>query len=165
MIEFPVLTSPTSDRKDFEDRLIEILNSDWKELIAVSPFVDTIAIQNIINRVGYAEKRLILVTRLKTLWRDQKASVRQAAANLKKVASSNPALRQRVTWYINEKLHAKFIIKDSELVLFGSQNLTYSGLRQNYELGALIRDNDSVMKARAFAEDIIKGAKEGKLFP
>jgi len=115
MIEFPVLTSPTSNRKDFEDRLIEILNSDWKELIAVSPFVDTTAIQNI--------------------------------------------------WYINEKLHAKFIVKDSELVLFGSQNLTYSGLRRNYELGALIRDNDSVMKARAFAEDIIKGAKEGKLFP
>jgi cardiolipin synthase len=40
----------------------------------------------------------------------------------------------------DHRLHAKVVVADSNTVLIGSANLTYSAMLDNYELGVLIND-------------------------
>ncbi len=42
----------------------------------------------------------------------------------------------------NEELHAKLVVVDRAIALVGSANLSMRGMRQNYELGIILRDSE-----------------------
>ncbi len=164
-LEFPLLTSPASNRDDFLARFQELVESEFSELVAVAPFVDGKLMENLLRGFLYNERRLLIVTRYRKLYKEQKKGVRRAVERLKEAAAKDPTLAARVTWHVNPRLHAKFVIRDWECVLFGSQNFTYSALKQNYELGAFISPlGDFRAELESFLDEIIRN-KSNTLFP
>lgn len=164
-IEFPILTSPANDRDDFLERMQELVASDFRELIAVAPYVDGKLIENLLREFLFNYRKLTIVSRYGDLFREQKAGIRKAVAELKSAAAKDTSMAERIVWHVNPRLHAKFIIRDWECVLFGSQNFTYSALKNNYELGALIEPIDEFKsELEAFLKDIVDNSTK-KLFP
>lgn len=163
-IEFPILTSRATGESSFLDKIQEMVDSEFKELIVAAPFVDAYIMENVFKRCALSDKKLTIITRYSTLSKGRGAisikAIDKAIELIKRFESINPILKENVKWYANEKLHAKFLIKDWESVLFGSQNFTrYGGLngeRGNYELGAFIHDYEIVNHLRQFVYEIIK---------
>jgi len=168
VLKFPILTSPISRRSDFLDEFQNIVDSDFKELIVISPFVDVFIIENILRRCIFKDRKMLIATRYgsTSLSATQRKDIDKAIDVIVQYESKDIKLPEKVRWIRNEKLHAKFIIKDWETVLFGSQNITqFGGLRGNYELGARIDGSEYVEKLRPFVEDIKRGAKRKPFYP
>ena len=51
-------------------------------------------------------------------------------------------------------LHAKCVLVDGRLGLFGSANLSYHGLRRNFEIGVLVVDPVLVSRADSLAREM-----------
>ena len=166
VIKFPIITSPKSRRFDFLNEFNVLVNSDFREMIAISPFVDVFIIENIIKRCLFKDRKLEVVTRYGSLTSPQRKGIDLAVAKILEYEKKDNDLRKKILWLRNERLHAKFIIVDWKTVLFGSQNFTKKGgLTGNYELGALIDDPDEVQKTRQFVEDIIITSKKKPFYP
>jgi hypothetical protein len=164
-IEFPIVTSPPAKRDDFLKKLQEIALSDFDHLITVAPFVDGKVMTNLLKGFLYNARQLTIVTRFGDLYQDQKELIRETIARLMAAANKDQTLSSRVVWYVNPKIHAKFVIKDWECILFGSHNFTYSALKKNYELSAYIEGIGGFEKdLRAFVDDIIQHSTK-TLFP
>src|SRR5258707_524200 len=163
--KFPIITSPTLKRNDFQAEFERILATDFKELIIISPFVDGEVITNVLRHFRYNDKNLTIASRYGDLYKDQKQRVTEAAEKIVKFAEKDPTITTRIRWLVVKTLHAKLVIRDWMEVLFGSQNFTYSAWRNNYELGALIDDPAEVAKVRPFVEDLLKNHNGNTLFP
>lgn len=164
-ITFPVLTSPSTDQDDFLARFQELAASEFEHLIAVAPYVDGKLVENLLRGFLFNKRKLTIITRYGNLFKVQKARVRKAVKKLEAAAAKDPTMSDRIVWYVNPRLHAKFVIKDWECVLFGSQNFTYSALKGNYELGAFIEQIDDFRPAlEAFLLDIMD-SRSKVLFP
>lgn len=167
-IKFPILTSPPSKKFDFLNEFQEIVSSDFTELIVASPFVDVFIIENIIKRCIFKDRKIMVITRYGStvITNSQRQNILKAVNKIVEYERKDSLLPKKILWLRNERLHAKFIIKDWETVLFGSQNFTKSGgLTGNYELGAMITDSDEVKKLRPFIEDIKLGSKKKPFYP
>ena len=166
-MQFPILTSPSSKRDDFLHELQRMADSDFSEIIIVSPFVDHYIIDNFIRRCVFNQRKLTVITRYggRGLNDRQRAWIDEAIAMARQYATSkDPSLSDRVTWLQCNRVHAKLVIRDWTQVLFGSQNLTErGGLTGNFELGALIQNDTQVTRLRDFVADIIKASRP--LFP
>jgi phosphatidylserine/phosphatidylglycerophosphate/cardiolipin synthase-like enzyme len=164
-IEFPIVTSPPAKRDDFLKKFQEIALSDFKHLIAVAPFVDGRLITNLLKGFLYNTRRLTIVTRYGDLFPDQKKLINQTITKLKSAAKKDQTISERVIWRVNPRVHAKFVIKDWQCILFGSHNFTYSALKKNYELSAYIEGISSFKKdLRAFLDNILQHSTK-TLFP
>ncbi len=137
-IEFPIVTTPKHN--EFLRKFQQIVDSDFAELILISPFVDGQLIQNLMLRLPLSQRKLTIVTRYGDLFRGQKKNLKAAVTALEKRAKKDPTLAKRVVWHVNNRVHAKIFIVNWESVLFGSQNLTYAALKENYEVGAYLED-------------------------
>jgi hypothetical protein len=164
-VTFPIVTSSISKRDEYLVKLQDIVDSDFQELFFIAPYVDGMLIENLLKRFLYNQKRLILISRFGDLFPEQKTKVRKAVVALKAYARKDHTIAERVTWYVTPNLHAKLVIKDWHSILFGSQNFTYSALKGNFELGALLEDIEEVRKPlEEFVGEIIKSSSK-KLFP
>ncbi|MQY64756.1 MAG: hypothetical protein GH143_10730 [Calditrichaeota bacterium] len=162
-LEFPIITTPVKD--DFLTKFQQLVDSDFKELILIAPFVDGQLIQNLMLRFPLSERKLTIVTRYGDLYKKQKKNLNIAVKRLTKMARKDPTLSQRVIWYVNKRVHAKVFIVNWESVLFGSQNLTYSALKENYELGAYFEDLAQYKSdLETFVKAVISGSTQ-TLFP
>ena len=164
-IEFPIVTSPPAKRDDFLKKFQEIALSDFKHLIAVAPFVDGRLITNLLKGFLYNTRRLTIVTRYRDLFPDQKKLINQTITKLKSAAKKDQTISKRVIWYVNPRIHAKFVIKDWQCILFGSHNFTYSAMKKNYELSVYLEGiSGSKKDLRVFLDDIIEHSTK-TLFP
>jgi len=160
-ITFPILTVPSQERSDFLEKLQQLADSDFKEMIVMSPFVDSHIIKNLVGRCVFNDKRLLVITRYKQSLPNQCKMMDKA----KKVISQfkDFTLTDRVRWQINERLHAKCVVCDWQQVLFGSQNLTqFGGLgnrgKGNFELGVYIEKipEDYVAQLKEFIDEVLR---------
>ncbi len=158
-IEFPILTVPSTETSDFLDILQNLVDSNFKEMVILSPFVDAHIVKNIISRCIFKKKKILIITRYKLSLPEQKKAMDKAQKYLMEL--KNYTLKERIRWEINEKLHAKCVICDWNTILFGSQNLTqFGGLghkgKGNYELGMFLKDlpDDYKEKLREFINEV-----------
>ena len=163
-IIFPIVTTSKCD--EYLEKLQIIVESDFKDLFFIAPFVDGLLIENLLRRFPYNQKSLVIVSRFGDLFKAQKNRIKKAVIALNSHAKKDPTIAKRIIWYVNPKLHAKIVIKDWKTILFGSQNFTYSALKKNFELGAYFeniseKDNEALKK---FVDDIINSSTK-KLFP
>ena len=159
-LTFPVLTAPGLKITDFLDDLQLMVNIDFKELVVVSPFVDAFIIRNIIRRTLHRERRVTVITRYGRGEEQQKRAIDEAVLEVHKFSKTDAKIVEKVRWLIHNKVHAKFIVVDWQIVLFGSQNLTkYGGLSENYELGAMLEDQELVMKLKPFVDNLVQSSK------
>ncbi len=164
-IEFPIITSPPARRDDFLNKFQEIAISDFEHLIAVAPFVDGRLITNLLKGFLYNTRRLTLVTRYGDLFKDQKKLIEKTLVKLRTAAKKDQTISERVIWYVNPRIHAKFVIKDWKCILFGSHNFTYSALKKNYELSVYLEEIAEFKKdLMAFFNDIVEHSTK-TLFP
>ena len=164
-IEFPIITSPPAKRDDFLKKFQEIALSDFEHLITVAPFVDGRLITNLLKGFLYNTRRLTIVTRYGDLFPDQKRLINQTITKLKSIAKKDQTISERIIWYVNPRIHAKFVIKDWQCILFGSHNFTYSALKKNYELSAYLEGISAFKKdIEAFLDDIVRHSTK-TLFP
>ncbi len=162
-IEFPIITAPNKD--DFLKKLQHLVDSDFSELVLIAPFVDGQLMRNVLQRFPLNERKLTIVTRYGDLFKEQKKNLQAAIAALEKQAKKDTTLTARVVWHVNNHVHAKVFIADWKSVLFGSQNLTYAALKQNYELGACLEDFNGIGGAlESFVRDVVKNSTK-VLFP
>lgn len=162
--KFPIVTQPPRNFA-FLDELNRIINKDFRELVVVSPFVDAFIIRNIMRRCIFRDRVVTVVTRYSTLRDDEKANVRKAIDEISKFEPRDPGLRAKVTWHENPRLHAKFVLRDWEEILFGSQNFVkQGGLTRNFELGALVEGKDHAADLRPFVESLLRASRR-KLYP
>jgi len=164
-IEFPIVTSPAAKRDDFLKRFQEMALADFDHLIAIAPFVDGRVIANLLKGFLYNARKLTIVSRYGDLFAAQKELIKKTIVKLKNAAEKDQTILKRVIWYVNPRLHAKFVIKDWQCILFGSHNFTYSALKDNYELSAYL-EGISVFKKdiKAFLDDIVQHSTK-TLFP
>lgn len=164
-VEFPIITSPPAKRDDFLKKFQEIALSDFDHLIAVAPFVDGRLITNLLKGFLYNTRRLTLVTRYGDLFKEQKKLINQTITKLKIAAKKDQTISERIIWYVNPRIHAKFVIKDWKCILFGSHNFTYSALKKNYELSVYLEEiSDFKKDLMAFFNDIVEHSTK-TLFP
>jgi phosphatidylserine/phosphatidylglycerophosphate/cardiolipin synthase-like enzyme len=164
-VEFPIITSPPAKRDDFLKKFQEIALSDFEHLIAVAPFVDGRLITNLLKGFLYNTRRLTIVTRYGDLFKEQKKLINQTITKLKITAKKDQTISDRIIWYVNPRIHAKFVIKDWQSILFGSHNFTYSALKKNYELSAYFEDISAFKTdMQDFLDDIVKHSTK-TLFP
>jgi len=164
-IEFPIITSPPAKRDDFLKKFQEIALSDFEHLITVAPFVDGKLMTNLLKGFLFNTRKLTIVTRYGNLYADQKKLITQTITKLKSAAKKDQTISERIIWYVNPRIHAKFVIKDWQCILFGSHNFTYSALKKNYELSVYLEGIfDFEKETRAFLDDIIKHSTK-TLFP
>jgi phosphatidylserine/phosphatidylglycerophosphate/cardiolipin synthase-like enzyme len=164
-VEFPVITSPASKRDDFLACFQNIVSSEFEHIIAVAPYVDGKFIENLLRFFLFNQRKLQIVSRFGDLYKEHKKQVKRAVEKLKDAAEKDPTMEERIIWYVNPHLHAKFVVKDWECILFGSQNFTYSALKKNYELGAFIKDISPFREdLESFLKDIFDNSTK-ILFP
>jgi len=164
-IEFPIITSPPVKRDDFLKKFQEISLSDFDHLIAVAPFVDGRLMTNLLKGFLYNKRRLTIVTRYGDLFPDQKKLINQTITKLKSAVKKDQTISERIVWHVNPRIHAKFVIKDWQCILFGSHNFTYSALKKNYELSVYLEGiSDFKKDLRVFLDDIVEHSTK-TLFP
>ena len=164
-IEFPIITSPPAKRDDFLKKFQEIVLSDFDHLITVAPYVDGKLMTNLLKGFLFNTRKLTIVTRYGNLYADQKKLINKTIVKLKDVAKKDQTISKRVIWYVNPRIHAKFVIKDWQCILFGSHNFTYSALKKNYELSVYLEGISGFKKdLRVFLDDIIEHSTK-TLFP
>ena len=164
---FPLVTVRKTGKYDFRDCFWEILKSDASEFYVISPFIDSQIFSKIFNEVFKKDsgRKLTMISRNPDN-EMRKSDFQNIKENLDKnkyryrLGSGNEVL-----WYFDKYLHAKVLIADFNTILFGSQNLTYNGLgddwnksKCNNELGACISQmNDEQKKGiQLFIESILK---------
>ncbi|MHC4424700.1 MAG: phospholipase D-like domain-containing protein [Planctomycetota bacterium] len=164
-IEFPIVTSPPAKRDDFLKKFQEIALSDFEHLITVAPFVDGRLITNLLKGFLYNTRRLTIVTRYGDLFPGQKRLINETIVKLKKAANKDQTISKRIIWHVNPRIHAKFVIRDWQCILFGSHNFTYSALKKNYELSVYLEGiSDFKKDLRVFLDDIVEHSTK-TLFP
>jgi len=164
-IEFPIITSPPAKRDDFLKKFQEIALSDFEHLIAVAPFVDGKLMTNLLKGFLFNTRKLTIVTRYGNLYADKKKLINKTIVKLKEAANKDQTISKRIIWYVNPRIHAKFVIKDWQCILFGSHNFTYSALKKNYELSAYLEGISAFKKdLQAFLDDILQHSTK-TLFP
>lgn len=163
-IKFPVITSATLHRFDFQEEFERLLESDFRELIMISPYMDANVIKNVLKNFRHNDKKLTIVSRYANLYKEEKKAIKAAAEAMNSFSDKDPSVNSRIRWLVNNVLHAKLVVCDWDTLLFGSQNFTINAWKKNHELGALIKGKKDVEKVREFVEDVISNANDTPLF-
>jgi HKD family nuclease len=139
---------------DWSSNLSDLLRSARTEIVISSPFVSHDGAHFVLDRVSpvfQANGRLIFVTNLSP------TNLIQGVTDPNALHDLVSHLSQTEVFHL-PRLHAKTYISDTNKAIITSGNLTFSGLKQNYEYGVLITDPDAISKARG---DIVGYAQLG----
>lgn len=164
---FPLVTLKRSRQYEFRDEFFRLLVGAKKELLLISPFIDSYLFEEVFRQY-FGEKNgrsLTMISRPPDT-NERKKQYRQIENALKSYKLRYELGRSnQFSWYFDRNLHAKILIADYKHILFGSQNFTYNGLGDdrrgascNNELGALISapDRSQVKKLKNFVSELIK---------
>lgn len=170
---FPLVTLRNKGRFEFREKFWSILESNYTEYFIISPFIDSKIFTEIFKVVAMETgKNITLISR------PPDTKFREADFQIIKDNLSHNQHRYRLgmgntlTWFFDRHLHAKVLIADYSVVLFGSQNITYNGLGDdlsksecNNELGICIEDlkGSEQVDLKEFVDTIIKSSIQ--IFP
>lgn len=139
-------------------RLRQLVEDATEDIFLVTPFFsDTIA-DKLVNPLNDAARRGVGITiTTRYLTYGEKDYNRDFVQTL----FEREAIRDRTTLYeyvrdvddLGGTVHAKMLVVDNDVCYLGTANITHRGLRDNLELGVILRD-DSVTKLRELADSL-----------
>lgn len=126
-----------------------------KEIIISSPYINIGGVDLMLNSINEPNKKSInILTNLSS--QNIIDNVTQPSALLSIYESFNTTTVTNLS-----KLHAKIYIIDNSLALISSANLTFGGLKSNFEYGVLIDEKD---KVNIIKKDVLDYASVGYVF-
>lgn len=136
----------------FENLVRDLLRNAEREILVASPFINLNGAKIFRDATPNRNRiELALLTNLSA--QNIVAGVTQPDAVLELCEGFKNASVSSL-----HRLHAKVFVIDERISLIGSANLTGGGLRENYEYGAMIDDEELALKVRA---DILRYANLG----
>jgi hypothetical protein len=145
-------------RNDWKNDLRSLLADTRASLVVSSPYVTTRGTDFVLAHLPDAVKKTIQVSLLTDL---SPMNVAQGATDPSAVRSLALALPRARVFHL-PRVHAKVYVKDAELAIVTSGNLTAGGLDINYEYGLKVLDAGT---AAAINQDITDYAELGALVP
>jgi HKD family nuclease len=141
-------------KSPFENEFRTIFSKAKREIIFSSPYINDAGISILLNSVNPSNKSINILTNLSA--RNIVDNVTQPLALIKIYNAFG-----QTTVSSLEKLHAKVYIVDEKIAVITSANLTYGGLKSNFEYGVLLNDKKSI---QAVKKDVLDYAELGHIF-
>ncbi|HPW66970.1 MAG TPA: phospholipase D-like domain-containing protein [Salinivirgaceae bacterium] len=143
-----LLSSPFE--KDFQ----AIIKKTKRDIVFSSPYINDAGVSILLNSLNPTNKSINIVTNLSAQNIIDNVTQPQALLRMYSVF-------QKTTVASLAKLHAKVYIIDEDFAVITSANLTYGGLKSNFEYGVLIDDTETVKTVK---KDILDYAALGHLY-
>jgi len=132
-------------RTPWESAFSNLISTPEEYLLLASPFITRPITQRIGDRLAHCsaikDLKIVCLTNLRV------ESVLSGSLELEGLAELGRAFRNFTSIHL-PALHAKVFIADYKLAIITSGNLTYGGLRGNYEYGVALRREELVREAR-----------------
>jgi phosphatidylserine/phosphatidylglycerophosphate/cardiolipin synthase-like enzyme len=142
-------------KSPFEKEFRAILNKTEKEIVFSSPYINDGGVSILLGSIGNInDKSINILTNLSA--RNIVDNVTQPQALLKMYDAF-----KKTTISSLDKLHAKIYIIDESFAVITSANLTYGGLKTNFEYGVLTDDIESI---KMIKRDVLDYASLGYVF-
>jgi phosphatidylserine/phosphatidylglycerophosphate/cardiolipin synthase-like enzyme len=142
-------------KSPFESEFRSVFNQAKKEIVFSSPYINDAGVSIMLNSIGNTKtKKINILTNLSV--RNIVDNVTQPSAILKMYDSF-----KETTVTSLAKLHAKIYIIDELLAVITSANLTYGGIKSNFEYGVLIDDKKTIKTVK---QDVLDYASLGLVF-
>jgi HKD family nuclease len=142
-------------KSPFEDKFVDILSKTKQEIVFSSPYINNAGVSILLDSLGSTtDKSIQVLTNLSA--RNIIDNVTQPIALLKMYG----AFKKTTVSSLN-KLHAKIYIVDESYAIITSANLTYGGIKSNFEYGVLIDDLKSI---KIIKQDVLDYASLGHIF-
>jgi HKD family nuclease len=142
-------------KSPFEDKFRDILSQTKQEIIFSSPYINNAEVSILLDSLGNtADKSIQILTNLSA--RNIIDNVTQPMALLRMYSTF-----EKTTISSLNKLHAKIYIVDESYAIITSANLTYGGIKSNFEYGVLIDDFKSI---KTIKQDVLDYVSLGHIF-
>jgi HKD family nuclease len=142
-------------KSPFQNEFRTVFSKTKREIILASPYINNAGVSILLDAIGdTACKSIHILTHLSA--RNIVDNVTQPAALLRMY----DAFKETTVSSLN-KLHAKVYIVDESYTVITSANLTYGGLKSNFEYGVLIKDKKSIKTIKC---DVLDYASLGFTF-
>jgi len=142
-------------KSPFENAFRDVIRQARREIVCLSPYINSAGVSLLLNAVENAKtKRINILTNLSS--QNIVDNVTQPAALLKVYESFAETTVSSLA-----KLHAKVYIVDEICAVITSANLTYGGLKSNFEYGVLIDDKTAI---KTIKRDVLDYASLGHAF-
>ncbi|MDR3287463.1 MAG: phospholipase D family protein [Prevotellaceae bacterium] len=142
-------------KSPFESEFRSVFNQAKSEIVFSSPYINDAGVSIMLNSIGNtANKSIQVLTNLSV--RNIVDNVTQPSAILKMYDSFKATTITSLA-----KLHAKIYIIDELFAVITSANLTYGGIKSNFEYGVLIDDKKTIKTVK---QDVLDYASLGLVF-
>ena len=142
-------------KSPFENEFKTILSQAKREIVFSSPYINDSGVTTMLNSINsLTNKSIHVLTNLSA--RNIVDNVTQPLALIKMYDAFG-----QTTVSSLEKLHAKVYIVDEKIAVITSANLTYGGLKSNFEYGVLLNDKKSIQTIK---RDVLEYAALGHIF-
>jgi HKD family nuclease len=141
-------------KSPFEKEFQSLIKQAKREIIFSSPYINDAGVSILLNSINPSNKSINILTNLSA--RNIIDNVTQPLALLKMYAAF-----QTTTISSLAKLHAKVYIIDETVAVITSANLTYGGLKSNFEYGVLIDDKTTIKTVK---KDVLDYAALGLVY-
>lgn len=141
-------------------RLMEIIGNADEEIVILNPFFTEEAFKNVVRPISGALEKgtsVTLITRYLTYGKNNNSRnfVREVLKESDSGASNLTLYEYLDSAGENDAtIHAKMTLVDRKVAYLGTANLTHRGLRDNLEVGMLIRD-ETVNQLVSFFDDLL----------
>jgi HKD family nuclease len=142
-------------KSPFEDKFKDILSKTKQEIVFSSPYINNAGVSILLDSLGNtADKSIRILTNLSA--RNIIDNVTQPMALLRIYNT----FKKTIVSSLN-KLHAKIYIIDESYAIITSANLTYGGIKSNFEYGVLLDDLKSI---KTIKQDVLDYVSLGHIF-
>jgi len=141
-------------KSPFEKEFQSIIKRTKHEIVFSSPYINDAGVSILLNSVNPANKSIHILTNLSA--QNIVDDVTQPAALIKMY----DVFKQTIVSSL-AKLHAKVYIIDDDVAVITSANLTYGGLKSNFEYGVFIDDRTTIKTVK---QDILDYAALGLIY-
>ncbi|MDR3111802.1 MAG: phospholipase D-like domain-containing protein, partial [Elusimicrobiota bacterium] len=125
-------------KSPFEEKFRDVLSQTKQEIVFSRPYINDAGVSILLDSLdNVADKSIQILTNLSA--RNIIDNVTQPIALLR----MHNTFKKTVVSSLN-KLHAKIYIIDETYAIITSANLTYGGIKSNFEYGVLIDDLKSI---------------------
>jgi HKD family nuclease len=142
-------------KSPFDDKFKDILNQTKQEIIFSSPYINNAGVSILLDSLGdTTDKSIQILTNLSA--RNIIDNVTQPTALLR----IYDTFKKTIVSSLN-KLHAKIYIVDESYAIITSANLTYGGIKSNFEYGVLL---DDLKIIKTIKQDVLDYVSLGNIF-
>ena len=142
-------------KSPFENEFRDVMRQARRDIVFSSPYINDAGATILLDAVGNTKaKRINILTNLSP--RNIVDNVTQPSALIKMYSAFGETTVSSLA-----KLHAKVYIADETHAIITSANLTYGGLKSNFEYGVLIDDTETVKSVK---RDVLEYAALGLVF-